>query len=415
MNAIRTTLAAAALSLAACSSATGPDGAPTQLEQLPRTLTTAESEMLRASNDFAFGILRETVRTDAAPNVLLSPLSATLALSMAMNGATGATLDEMRSALAFGSTPLSGINAANESLTELLLGLDAGVDMRIANSIWAREGFPFEQSFFDTARRWYSAQIATLDFNATSAAPTINAWVDRSTRGRISEIVEAPIPGDAVMYLINAVYFKSSWRDQFKASDTRDAPFTLRDGSTRQVQMMSRGGPAHYHRAADGTEILEQLYSRGAFAMTIVLPPAGTDVDALAESLDAETWHAWMEALRERDFDIEMPKYRVEYKTLMNDALIALGMRTPFDERDADFSAMSPAGDGLFISRVQQKTYMDVNEEGTEAAAVTSVEVTVTSMPVRTRVVVDRPFIVAIRERFSGAILFIGRIGEPSI
>lgn len=401
------------LALAACSSATEPQGPPTQLERLPRALGEAEQEVLTASNAFAFDILRATAAGEAEANILLSPLSASFALSMAMNGAAGSTLDEIRSTLRYGTADLEQINAANASLAELLLGLDGAVDVRIANSIWARQGFPFEQSFFDAMRHWYSAQVATLDFDASTAAPTINEWVDRSTRGRISNIVDAPLPQDAVMFLINAIYFKGSWRDRFEASATRDAPFTLANGSTKTVRMMNRTGPAYYHGAVDGTQVLEQVYSRGAFAMTIVLPPAGTHVDDVIAQLDAPRWNAWMDALRETEAEISMPAYRLEYRTVMNEALQALGMETPFARGGADFTRMSSAGRQLFISRVLQKTFMDVNEEGTEAAAVTSVEVGVTSMPMRPRIVVDRPFIVAIRERFSGTVLFIGRVGDP--
>jgi serine protease inhibitor len=411
---IRRALCACAVTLASCSSATGPEGAPTALERLPRPLTESESAVLASSNSFAFDILRETLQRDRKLNVLLSPLSASLALSMALNGAAGETQDGMRTALRFDNATVAQINEANESLTELLLGLDTGIDIRIANSIWARRDFPFHQHFFDTARRWYSAQVATLDFTASTAAPTINDWVNRSTQGRITEIVESPLPADAVMYLINAVYFKGSWRDRFDPAATARAPFTRRDGSTITVPMMQRGGPAFLHRTADGVEIVEQAYSRGAFAMTIVLPPAGTDVDGLAGTLDTATWDRWMNGLQSVDMDIVMPKYRLAYETAMNPALIALGMERAFQPRSADFTGMSPEGRDLYISNVKQKTYMDVNEEGTEAAAVTSVEIRVVSMPVRPRVVVDRPFIVAIRERLSGAILFIGRVGDPA-
>jgi serine protease inhibitor len=411
---IRPALCACVVALASCSSATEPDRAPSPLERLPRALSETESAVLASSNRFAFDILRETLRDDESPNVLLSPLSASLALSMALNGAAGETQDGMREALRFGDASTAQINEANESLTELLLGLDASIDIRIANSIWARREFPFHQHFFDTARRWYSAQVTTLDFTASTAARTINDWVNRSTRGRITEIVDSPLPADAVMYLINAVYFKGSWRDRFDAALTTNAPFTRRGGGTSTVPMMQRGGPAFRHMTTDGVEIVEQPYSRGAFAMTIVLPPVGADVDALIATLDDATWDRWLKGLDEIEIDIVMPKYRLEYETVMNPALIALGMERAFQPGRADFTGMSPAGADLYISNVKQKTYMDVNEEGTEAAAVTSVEVRVVSAPLRPRVVVDRPFIVAIRERLTGAILFIGRVGDPA-
>jgi serine protease inhibitor len=408
------TAAGAALLLASCELFSGPgeDRAPA-LERLPRELSAAEQAVIESSNAFAFDLLRETAARDDSPDIMLSPLSASMALGMTLNGARGPTFAGMRDALGFDDLEQDEINASYRDLIALLLELDGAVDMRIANSVWARSGFAFHDSFLETVRQWFGAEVATLDFDAADAVPTINEWVDRSTNGRISEIVPAPIPGDVVMYLLNAIYFKGDWRDRFDRERTQDAPFTRADGSTKTVAMMSRGGGFDYHADAD-VEIAELRYGRGAFVMDIVLPREGRTVDDLIATLDETRWSAWIDGLDSSSIDLRMPKYRLEYDTSLNEPLIALGMQSAFGlTGDTDFTGLSPRGRELYISNVKQKTFINVDEEGTEAAAVTSVEIGVVSMP--PTMVVDRPFLVVIRERFSGAIMFIGKIGDPAV
>lgn len=404
--AVRTLMLAGTFA-AGCAEA--PSG-PTPLEMLPRELTAAEQEVISASNRFAFGLFRETDRLDGEGNIFLSPVSATLALGMTMNGARGETLTEMRAALGFGPLELRQINESYRGLMELLLGLDPGVDVRIANSIWYRDTFPFEQSFFDTAREYFSAEVAGLQM-VDSDRDIINDWVSRATNGKIPEIVDE-IRRDHVMFLINGVYFKGSWTERFDPAVTRDDEFLLSSGETTRVSMMS-GKPSFGHRWMDGYEVIDLPYGGGAFSMTILLPAPGEGVDDLVASLDVEEWRAATNDLPVREMDLYLPRFRVEYKQELNDALKALGMESAFVPGGADFTGMSAsAGHDLSISRVLQKSYVDVNEEGTEAAAATSVEMVVTSLPPSVRV--DRPFVFAIRERFSSTILFIGKIVDPS-
>ena len=401
----------AALSLGACELLSGP-GTDGPLERLPRELSAVEHAVIRSSNAFAFDLLRETVGGEAKPDVMLSPLSASMALGMAMNGARGATFDGMRGALGFAALDQESINTAYRDLIAMLVGLDDAIDMRIANSVWMRSGFEFHESFGETVRDAFAAEVRTIDFAAAEAAPTINGWVDRSTNGRISEIVPDPLPGNAVMYLINAIHFRGDWQERFDSDLTQTAPFTRLDGSTSSVQMMSREGGFEYHRAADA-EIAQLRYGRGAFVMNIVLPAEGRTVNQLIEGLDEDQWEEWMAALQpQTDMYLRMPKFRLEYETVMNNALEALGMGSALGlTGDTDFTGMSPRGRDLFISEVKQKTFINVDEQGTEAAAATSVEIGYTSMP--PTMSVDRPFLVVIRERFGGAILFIGRMGDP--
>ena len=398
---------AALVGLTACESLTGPGAARKPLTALPRELSAAERSVISASNRFAFGLLREVDRADTASNVFISPLSASMALGMTLNGARGATRDEMRATLGFGTTPMDEVNASYRSLIDLLRGLDRGVEMRIGNSIWARQGYPFEEAFFQTGRKYFDAEVSTLDFGAPSAPATINAWVDRSTNGKIKTIVTS-IPGNVVMYLINAIYFKGAWTEPFDPRMTRQAPFTRADGTRQQVRMMNRKAPVR-HLSGPDFQAVDLPYGRGAFSMTVVLPAQGTDLDALVARLDAERWQEWTGKFTEGEMDVYLPRFRIEYEKALNSSLQALGMVTPFGA-GADFTGLSPRGLGLHISEVKQKTFVEVNEEGTEAAAATSVSI-VESLGPTFRA--DRPFLVVIRERLSGTILFMGKIGAP--
>ncbi len=400
--------------LAGCSLFSGPEHTPAPTEPLtalPRPLSAAEQRVVAGSSVFAFGLLREVARGDPGGNVFLSPISASLALGMTATGARGETLDGMRNALGFGGASLDEIDPAYHDLMALVLGLDGGVDVRLANSIWMRQGFPFLSSFTDAAQRWFEARVTALDFNDPSAPATINAWVNEGTGGKIPTIVDAPIDPAIVMYLINATYFKASWRERFDPAKTVQTTFHRGDGGTQTVPMMRRSGDVVYFDAGDARGV-ELPYGRGAFVMDVVLPATGTVGDLVA-SLDTARWAGWLARLHSTQVDLGLPRFRLTNDRLLNDPLVALGMGAAFTPDGADFTGMSPLGRKLYISKVKQKTYADVNEEGTEAAAVTSVEIGVTAMPQRISFVADRPFLVAIRERLSGTILFVGVVQAP--
>lgn len=401
---------AAALALSACSGSTEPGNAPERLIELPRPLTVAEENVRGAANEFAFSLFRRLTDAQSGANVFVSPLSVSMALGMTMNGADGATFDEMRSALGFEDASQQAINAGYQGLIGLLRGLDSRVEFKIANSIWYEQSFPFHQSFFDAVRVPFDAEVRGLDFASPAALSTINGWVNTQTNGKIPTILEA-IPPDARMYLINAIYFKGSWRQRFDAGRTERAQFTAATGRKQPVSLMRSQHAMGYAETGE-LQAVDLAYGADAFAMTVILPKAGTDVETLAASLDAARWSTLVGALREREVDLYLPKLTLAYERSLNEDLQALGMRAPFARGGADFTRMSPSGRELFISQVKHKTYVDVHEEGTEAAAVTSVEMSVTSMPVVPTVRVDRPYLFAIRERLSGTILFVGKIVE---
>jgi serpin B len=370
-------------------------------------------QVLEGELEFGLELLREVYSGEApGENVFISPLSVAMALGMAYNGAVGSTEAAMRETLALGAVSAAEMGAAYRTLANRLLGLDPAVEFLPANSIWYREVFEVRPEFVEQNRRDYEAEVTALDFDAPDAAPRINAWVKEKTKGLIDEIVEPPIDPLMMLYLVNAMYFKGQWTDPFQPELTAPRPFMLADGRTKQVPTMAFAAPrpvAHYR--GDGVEALELTYGDSAFAMTIVMPDDPGGIDELVASLTPERWTAIVMGLGVSAFEVYMPKFKMEYEITLNDALGGMGMDVAFNPGEADFSGIGRGPRPLYISEVKHKTYVDVNEKGTEAAAVTGVGVRVTSVP--PRISVDRPFVFAIRERASRAVLFLGVMMEP--
>ncbi len=390
-----------------------PTGPVKEISGLPRNLSTSESLLVEAGNGFAFRFLEQIQGEQPGSNLFVSPLSASMALGMTMNGAAGSTYEEMGSTLGFGTLTLDQINQGYRGLIDLLLDLDPTVQMAIGNSIWYRAGFPVKADFLDRTTSYFDAEVSALDFSSPSAPATINDWVKASTKGKIQEIVDSPIDPAVVMYLINAIYFKGSWTYRFDKAKTAQAPFHGLDGSSGSVPLMELEGKLAYDET-DEYQAVDLPYGGKAFSMTVLLPKEGRSLQELLASLNPGSWSQITGSLRKSEGTVYLPRFRMEWGKLLNQALQAMGMEVPFDPSQADFSAMAEGiGPGdLFISKVKQKSYVDVNEEGTEAAAVTSVEVELTSAPVRFTFRADRPFVFVIRERFSQTILFAGILVE---
>ncbi len=404
------------LALAALPAACGEPPTTPIITALPRALTAGERQLVAANNRFAFAFFGALARSHAADdNLFVSPVSVAMALGMTVNGAAGATRDSMLHALQLSGLPMADVNRGYRGVIDLLRGLDPGVEFTLANSIWHRIGITPGQAFLDDTRTWFDADVRALDFSAPTAAQTINDWVNAQTRGKIPEIVGSPIPDSVIMYLINAIYFKGSWTQQFDRALTRDAPFTLRGGGTVTAPMMSHRGAAPARYAYDPSATVVDLpYGGRAWSMTIVLPRTAAGIDSLVAGLTQERWDGWMAALDTGGVLVTMPKFTLRYDRELTDVLTALGMGIAFDPDLADFTRLFPPG-GAFISKVKHKTFVDVYEEGTEAAAVTSVEIGIVSCcSGPPHIIVDRPFLVAIRERFSGTILFLGRVMNPA-
>ena len=284
------------------------------------------------------------------------------------------------------------------------------VELAIANSIWLRDDFKVLQEFIDVSRKQYDAETATLDFNDPKAAGNINEWVGEKTKGKIPTIVDPPIADDVMMYLINAVYFKGSWSEKFDPKRTTDAPFTRLDGSTLPSRLMYREGRTLYSETPT-EQAVDIPYGDSLYSMTVILPKQGSDVNALIAGLTPERWKSIVDGLKEKQGEIFLPRFTMSYEITLNDALSALGMGLAFTDR-AEFNGIRAEG-GLTISRVLHKSFVEVNEEGTEAAAVTSTEIKTTSMPIGFVVRCDRPFVVVIRRRAGNVPLFIGKVISP--
>jgi len=402
-----------AWAVASCSDVTGPSLAPELITELPRSLSQAEVDLIEANNVFALKLFRE-IDAQSAPdsNIFVSPLSISMALGMTYNGAAGETRLAMGRTLEVQDLSLDAVNQGYRDLIDLLFNLDPQIEWQLGNSIWYRDGFFVEPSFLDVNRTFFDAQVNALDFGAPDAADIINQWVSESTNGRIEEIVADPIDADMMMFLINAIFFKGSWRNQFDRSLTRDAPFTLRDGTVITTPMMSHQETMEVRLAGDDlVSVLELPYGGDAFTMTVVLPRPDVSLESVIEVLDTERWASWISDLRDRESFVELPKFSFEYEIELEDVLTAQGMGIAFSDGAADFTGIHPPG-GLFISEVKHKTFIQVDEEGTEAAAVTQVGATFTSGP--GLFAVNRPFLFAIRERLSGTILFIGKMVDPT-
>lgn len=397
--------------LAACSGDSAPTG---PLDALPRELTPAERDVVTAANAFGLDMFGRLVADQPDENVFFSPLSAYFALGMTANGAAGATLDEMRTTLRQGGLSEEEANLAYRGLLDLLLGLDPDVEFSIANAIWHRLGLQVEPAFAEASRATFDAAVEGVDFQSPATVSAINDWVSDQTRGRIEKIVDDPGElAHTVMFLVNAIFFKGSWQLQFDPDDTRSDSFELLDGTVGTVEMMRQPDiEILRHHADESLEIAELLYGRGAFAMTILLPPRGTTPAQFLDGVDALRWHGWVDSLEETAAidAVEMPKFRLEWGKKLNDDLATMGMPLAFGD-GADFSRMAPGGEGFFISEVKQKAFVEVNEEGTTAAAVTAVNMADSARPIFR---VDRPFVFAIRERFSGTLLFLGQVVDPA-
>ena len=404
------------LAATGCSDATGPDPLPVLIDVLPRSLSQAELSLIEADNAFALKLFRE-IATQQAPdsNIFVSPLSIGMALGMAYNGAAGETQQAMAQALEVQDMNLDEVNQGYRDLIGLLFDLDPAIAWRLGNSIWYREGLAVEPAFLDVNQTFFDAQVRALDFASPDAAGVINQWVSDRTNGLIEEIVDDPIAGDLVMFLINAIYFKGDWRFQFDKSRTQGGVFTLVDGTEITPPTMWHADEVDLRFSEDDlVSAVEMPYGGGAFTMTVAVPHPDVSLQSVVEALDAARWASWTETLRAAPGLVVMPKFAFQYEIELKDVLTTLGMGVAFDGAGADFTGISTS-DALFIDHVKHKTFIEVDEAGTEAVAATSVAFGERSAAPANVFFVDRPFLFAIRERLSGTIVFMGRMVDPTL
>lgn len=395
------------------SSVTGPDD---PIGELPRDLTASEKMLIEADQSFSYDIFQRTVAYDSEQdNLMISPLSISMALAMTLNGAEDQTYKDMKKALYLSGMEKEEINEAFQSLIELLINADPNVAMKIANSIWYRDGLPVKEDFKERVKEYFGAEVTALDFSDPAAVDIINQWVSDNTEELIPEIIDE-IPSHIVMYLINALYFKGDWLNQFDPDDTQAGDFHLESGETVQAEMM-RQENQFATMFSDEVQMIELPYGDSLFSMSILMPAdANTPINQfIDEKITASNINNWRSSLSvpNRDVILRMPKFEFDYELEYTDILKAMGMEIAFDEWEADFTGIADVSpQNLFIDEVKHKTFISVDEEGTEAAAVTSVGVGITSMP--PQMIIDRPFVFIIHERESGANLFMGKVKNPA-
>jgi serine protease inhibitor len=381
-------------------------------DEVSGELTVAERHLIESDNKFGLKLFREIIKGETDKNVFISPLSVSMALGMTYNGANGETQEAMQEVLELSGMTLQEVNESYQSLIELLSGLDPKVQFQIANSIWYRLGLTPEEEFVTLCKEYFDALVSGLNFSDPDAAKIINGWVYDNTNGKIEEIVDDPIDTMIVMFLINAIYFKGTWTYQFDEDSTTDTVFTMPDSTQKPCRMMQQSAFCDYF-SNEEFQAIDLPYSDGDFSMAIFLPKPDVDINSLVAQFTPENLSYWLSCFSSDSGKIFVPKFRVEYDLLLNEVLRALGMEIAFDPGRADFTKMYEGG-GVWIDRVKHRTYVEVNEEGTEAAAVTSVEMGIVSERPDYLIRVDRPFIFLIRENVSQTILFIGKIVEPT-
>ncbi|MDX2240139.1 MAG: serpin family protein [Leptolyngbyaceae cyanobacterium bins.302] len=383
-----------------------------QSSKLMAQRSSVNSQLVDANTRFGFKLFSSIANQQPNQNVFVSPSSVAIALAMVYNGADGKTQQGMARAMEIQGMSLSALNQANADLKALLENPDPKVQLAIANSLWTRQGVPFKPEFIQRNQQFYQAKLTELNFADPRAVSTINAWVSQNTQGKITEIIDQ-LQQDDVMVLINAIYFKGNWSRQFDKQQTRTEPFYLTNGSSKIHPLMAQRGEYRYLDNALFQGVMLPYGNGRRMSMVVLLPKKTSNLTELQRNLTAANWEQWMGQFRNRQGAIQIPRFKLEYKVELAPILAQLGMAEAFS-RQANFSGISPVP--TQIDEVKHKTFVEVNEEGTEAAAVTSIGIRATAaipMDEPFQMKVDRPFFCAIRDNQTGSVLFMGSIVNP--
>lgn len=371
-------------------------------------LTADQITLVKSGNDFAFDIFRK-VSESAESNVIISPLSISVALSMAVNGANSETRSAMLNALRTGSETPESINKAYQELTKALLNVDKRVLISLANSIWIEDDFPVKKNFKDILTEYYSAEGRSFDINDSRVPGEVNNWIEDKTNGLIKNMLESLDP-QTVMLLVNAIYFKGQWSSQFDKSLTAPADFHKTPGEVISVPMMNQENNYKIFRGSDFT-LAELPYGQGNYVMDVILPDENKNLNEVIANISSESFDDYISNLHEEKVQLSFPKFKYGYKRELKNILSDMGMGIAFSER-ADFSNISDMA--ILMSFVLHQAFIETNEEGSEAAAATIIGFTDTSMPTDPMVLnLDRPFIYVIRETSTNSVLFMGRLNDP--
>lgn len=372
-----------------------------------------QKEVIESANRFAFDLFTPIIAdSKGSENIMISPFSITSALSMTLNGAEGETFEAMRASLRLEDKTLQEINETYLKLMTEMVPVDQRVTLEIANSVWVEKKFPVKESFIKALREYYKAEGREIDVNDPEAVDIVNDWIAEKTHDKITEMLDDLNPA-LTMLLVNAIYFNGKWRYQFDEDETSDQPFYISPSLPKDVPMMHQNENLNVINT-DNARIVELPYGQGNYTMVVILPEENTSISGLANTLSTDKWNSWMENLsvNPRDVDLSFPRFKYKYKRNLNEDLINMGMGIAFTDQ-ADFSKISDIPS--WIGRVLHESFIETNEEGTEAAAATVVEMVNTSIPVTVTVNVNRPFIYFIREVSTGTILFMGKVSDPSV
>jgi serine protease inhibitor len=380
---------------------------------LPKKTVKPDTKIVAANNKFGFKLFSEILKENSSENnIFVSPSSVGIALAMTYNGASGSTQKAMAKTLELQGINLEEINSGYAALKKILENSDGKVQLTIANSLWANKDARFQTDFLQKTEEFYNAKVTSLNFEDGTTPNVINNWVKENTGGKINKIVEKIEPNQ-VLFLINAIYFKGKWSNEFDKSQTAIAPFYINNsGKQKQHPMMSQTGNYRYYETEQFQAVSLPYGEDGKISFYIFLPKKNSNLKTFYQSLNAENWEKWMGQFSKQEGNIRLPRFKTDYDITLNQALKALGMAEAFSNK-ADFSSM---GQNFAISQVKHKTFVEVNEEGTEAAAATSVGMVATSYRPSSepfRMIVDRPFFSAIRDNQTGSILFMGSIVDP--
>jgi serine protease inhibitor len=385
-------------------------------------LASASVDVAAADNVFGFRLLNAVQNTIPSGNVVLSPVSAALDLSMALNGAGGETRQEMLAALSLSGSELGAINAANAQLIKVIRTPAKSITLSVADSLWvdSRRAM-LRPDYVKQTQASYDAEMTDLDFSDPSAATRINSWAFKETHGTIAHVIDRIDPADLAL-LLNAVYFKGQWAHKFDKAQTQQRDFTLAGGSVKQVPRMAQSGRFDYLETPE-MQAIRLSFGDGDLVMEVLLPSKSSSLSALEMQLTLEHWTGWQTLFAPRSGNIELPRFELKSNYRLNEPLQTLGMTRAFHPDGAQLTGMFSSAPGqthavrFFISSVLQSTYWKVDEEGSEAAAVTTtgIRATAVARPEQPfRMIVDRPFFCAIEDRRSGALLFVGAIYDPA-
>ena len=371
------------------------------------------AQLVEADNAFGLEIFQKIRVASDKENIMISPLSISVALAMAYNGADNDTKAEMEQTLKVNGLTTAQINASYELLIAVLQSLDKDVVFEIADAIFYSLGFSVKQDFLNINQDVYDAEVQALDFSSSWAVPTINSWVADKTHDKIEKIIDMLSPSDR-MVLLNAIYFNGIWSQQFDEEGTHMLDFYKTDGSSLEVPMMQKEEKLDY-TSNSLFDAVKMPYGNGQYNMVIMLPADGKNSQNIIDNLSASNWINWQENFNVEDHVVvTMPRFKFAFEMPLKNVLKEMGMLKAFDGQIADFSKISD--EDLYISSVLHKSFIDVNETGTEAAAVTSITFSTTSAgnePPKKYLNVNKPFVFAITEKDTGAILFLGEVNHP--